>query len=50
MNVGSQAKMNPRGFIQVYRTKAREETGLSKVPNVELASSGEGVSKIMMIF
>ena len=47
MKVARQAKTDPKGFYQLYRTKNRETIGPLKAGDGELVSSGEEMSKIM---
>ena len=47
MRVASQAKTNPKGFYQLYRTKDKETIGPLRAGDGELVNSGEEMSKIM---
>ena len=47
LKVARQAKTDPKGFYQLYRTKNRETIGPLKAGDGELVSSGEEKSKIM---
>ena len=47
LKVARQAKTDPKGFYQLYRTKNRETIGPLRISDGELVNSGEEMSKIM---
>ena len=47
IKVAKEAKTDPKGFFQVYRTKNRETVGPLKSPEGQLVSSGEEMSGVL---
>lgn len=45
VRVASDVKSNPQGFFHLYRTKARDRTGLLKTADGKLINSSKDMSK-----